>query len=339
MSELITVSLSEIDPNPMRQLDLYPYKEKKIEALQHSIRDVGLWEGVIGRPHGRRFQIAFGHHRVEAARRELGPQAEVSIIVRDLTDEQMVQFMGRENLEVYNADFLVMLNSWEAAQQFLAARARQNPQDIEIACLLGWTQMNKERVVSNHVARACSDALKLMAGGHMDRASLEGLSVKSVQEICGRIVAQHEAIDAMAKKTKAEAKDVSRAKDHTAKAGKAVAERVKDGSVPQKKIRSEIDHTAFQNAAKDDKPTPLFAVFAEGLIRSIAKLGEEDEVGKKLREVEDALPAIELQSDLEVVRRITTECHNVARRFDRWERTFADPRRKVVPLREITQTH
>jgi hypothetical protein len=51
------------------------------------------------------------------------------------------------------------------------------------------------------------------------------------------------------------------------------------------------------SSPKDNKPTPLFAVFAEGLIRSISRLGDDDEVGKKLREVEDALPMIELQSD------------------------------------------
>jgi hypothetical protein len=30
----------------------------------------------------------------------------------------MLQFMGRENGEDYNAEFLVMLNTWEAAARF-----------------------------------------------------------------------------------------------------------------------------------------------------------------------------------------------------------------------------
>ena len=37
------------------------------------------------------------------------------MVVRDLDDKQMLQFMGRENGEDYNADFLVMLEIWEAA--------------------------------------------------------------------------------------------------------------------------------------------------------------------------------------------------------------------------------
>jgi hypothetical protein len=337
MSELRRVPLSDIDPNPMRQLDVYPFKEKKIEVLRKSIREVGLWEGVIGRVVGNRVEIAFGHHRVEAARREFDPFVQINVIIRNLTDEQMVQFMGRENLEEYNADFIIMLNSWEAGNQFLLRRAGVKPQVIEIARLLGWTIARDGGTVSSDTACACSDASKLIEGGFLSRGDLDGLSVKSAREICGRIVAQHEATEALARKTKTDIKDVERAKEHTAKAGKDVAERVKDGSVAQRNIRNEIDHGAFQRAAKDNKPTPLFAVFAEDLVRSIARLGADDGVGRKLQEVESALPRIEMQSDFDVVRRITTECHNVARRFERWERTFSDPQRKVVPLREISQ--
>ena len=38
----------------------------------------------------------------------------------------MLQFMGRENGEDYNADFLVMLETWEAATRSIADRDRQN---------------------------------------------------------------------------------------------------------------------------------------------------------------------------------------------------------------------
>jgi hypothetical protein len=42
-------------------------------------------------------------HRAEAAR-QLGLE-ENPLVARKLTDEQMLQFMGRENMEDYNADF------------------------------------------------------------------------------------------------------------------------------------------------------------------------------------------------------------------------------------------
>jgi hypothetical protein len=52
----------------------------------------------------------------------------------------MIGFMGRENLEDYNADFLVMLETWESARAYLSAFARKTPQSVEVAHLLGWTR-------------------------------------------------------------------------------------------------------------------------------------------------------------------------------------------------------
>ena len=87
------VSLSSIEPNPFRDLNTYPYDKRKLEALERSIEHVGLWEGLIGRRAGHGYQLAFGHHRLEAARsRKL---TTVPLIIRDLTDEEMVGFMGR----------------------------------------------------------------------------------------------------------------------------------------------------------------------------------------------------------------------------------------------------
>ena len=45
-----------------------------------------------------------------------------------------MQYMGRENMEDYNADFLVMLESWEAAIKY-CGRGRENPQTIDVAIL------------------------------------------------------------------------------------------------------------------------------------------------------------------------------------------------------------
>ena len=72
--------------------------------MRRSIQDVGLWESLILRPSGNRKELAFGHHRLEASKLELGAEARVPVIVRDLTDKQMLEFMGRENLEVMNAN-------------------------------------------------------------------------------------------------------------------------------------------------------------------------------------------------------------------------------------------
>ena len=49
----------------------------------------------------------------------------------------MLQFMGRENMSDYNADFLTMLQTWDAAVQHLESRDATSSQPIDITDLLG----------------------------------------------------------------------------------------------------------------------------------------------------------------------------------------------------------
>ena len=137
-SQLVSIPLAALDSNPYRDLATYPFVELKVNALKRSIKTVGLWEGVIARKVGDRYQTAFGHHRIEAARRS--GLTEAIIILRDLDDKAMLQFMGRENMADYNADFLTMLQTWDAAVAFWPSKDGQAYQPIDIANLLGWTQ-------------------------------------------------------------------------------------------------------------------------------------------------------------------------------------------------------
>ena len=50
----------------------------------------------------------------------------------------MLQFMGRENMDDYNADFLTMLETWDAAVEYVTSRDVTPAQPIELATLLGW---------------------------------------------------------------------------------------------------------------------------------------------------------------------------------------------------------
>jgi hypothetical protein len=194
MATLEIVPIDRIDPNPHRDLKTYPWIERKLEHLKHSIKDVGMWEGIIARPGKRgRFEIAFGHHRLEAAK-SLGMK-EVPLIVRDLSDADMLRFMGRENGEDYTSDFLVMLNTWEGAVKFCASTHAQKYQAIDIAAFLGWTKLradNREDRQKNiygamsSVARACHAAHVLIDGGYLARKDLDGLSVSTALEIVER---------------------------------------------------------------------------------------------------------------------------------------------------------
>ena len=172
MTSLIKVKISSIDPNPMRALGDYPFNADKIETLRRSIKDVGLWEGLIGRQRGNRIELAFGHHRHEAARKELGASAEISVIVRDLSDKQMLQFMGRENLEEYNADFLCMLESWQAANAAGDSSAGDGSgRGTEVLLIVG----PEGGISPREVTRLCdAGAVTALLGHHVLRSSTAG---------------------------------------------------------------------------------------------------------------------------------------------------------------------
>lgn len=334
MSELRMVPLSSIDPNPMRALAEYPFNEKKIEALMRSIRDVGLWEGVIARQDGNRYATAFGHHRVEAARRLYGDDAQILIIVRNLSDEEMIQFMGRENLEDYNADFLVMLESWEAADKFLSGQRRTLAEPIDIASLLGWLDLHIVRGSPqlDDTARACSQTSKLIKGGYLACADLKDLTVRQVRELAGRIVAQHETVERMAKTTGRPAREVEQVKKTYGKAGKQVAKDIRSGVVPTKGIRGQVDYAAYRHSREAKKKTPLFAVFGVALAQQVAKVAQNDMIAERFRDVKKSLGDLTFAEDLEIVKRLALECENASERFSSWHRTFSNPHRKVVKL-------
>jgi len=61
-----------------------------------SIERNDLWRGIVARKATKGYQIAFGHHRLEAIKR-LGI-ARIDIDVADLSDAQMLQYLSDENL-------------------------------------------------------------------------------------------------------------------------------------------------------------------------------------------------------------------------------------------------
>jgi hypothetical protein len=175
-----------VDRNPFRRIGDYPYIERKIDVLIRSYADIGMWPGgVIVRKVGNRYQTAFGHHRIEAARR--AGLTHVDVVVMDLTDEQMISHMGRENLEDYNADFSTMLETWEAAASFFQTPGKKL-KAVDIARRLGWTRRNpkadKVYEITTTTADACSNAASMIADGHISGDDLRGLTVDNALQIC-----------------------------------------------------------------------------------------------------------------------------------------------------------
>jgi hypothetical protein len=90
------IALSLIDPNPFRNFELHPIDQVQVERLKASIGSDGFWASVTARKVGDRYQLAFGHHRIEAAR-DVPKIDSVPLEVRELSDWQMVRMLASEN--------------------------------------------------------------------------------------------------------------------------------------------------------------------------------------------------------------------------------------------------
>lgn len=323
MAHIQSIDIEQVDANPFRRLKEYPYVERKVEALMRSIKDVGLWEGVIGRAVGNRVQIAFGHHRVEAARRS-GLQ-QINIILRDLDDNEMLGFMGRENMQDYNSDFLTMLETWEAAVEHLfPSRDGDTPkvESVRVATLLGWVQGRaasgrsiNDSFQMNRTAEACNSAYALIKGGYVSRPDLQDMTVNDAREILTRASANMKRLDRMAEAGGRPTQDVEQAKQQVAKAIRTTADQARDGSVAKRDLRGALDTNTYIHAKEAKVKSPLFAEFGTVLCDRIAQICSGDNIDERTVAMLEAIYDIESDKDLRVAGRAVFEMAEAASRL------------------------
>jgi ParB family transcriptional regulator, chromosome partitioning protein len=106
----LTLPLAMLDPNPDQ-----PRQGMEVGGLEHlreSIREHGLLQPVVVRRHGDRYQIIAGERRFRAAE-SLG-LAEISVVVRDVPDDQMLELALVENLQREDLDPIEKAESFKS---------------------------------------------------------------------------------------------------------------------------------------------------------------------------------------------------------------------------------
>jgi len=115
----VKLKLKDVLPNPYRDLKGNPLREDKLAELEASIHTTGFWDNVVVRKNkAGKYELAYGHHRVEAARR--AGLTEVDFIVKEFSDEQMIQVMDSENRETYQSSPASVIESVRAVVNALA---------------------------------------------------------------------------------------------------------------------------------------------------------------------------------------------------------------------------
>lgn len=332
--KISNIAPERIKANPYRDLDTYPILPEKVDALMRSISegDVGVWPRIIARPCTGGYEMAFGHHLLEAAKRL--KVKNIPIIVAELNDERMVQYMGRENGEDYGSEFLILLNTWEGAVKHLRATRRVAfVQPIEVATLLGWTRANRRGGKMTFAAAACSSACKLVEGNYLKRSDLVGLSVSTARQLCERTSENMKRVEDVGREKGTSPDDIERVKRQMGKGAQRTAAEVREGKIAQRDIGGRVDGNTFGIMQRSKKRDPaLFRVFGDRLINSLYHIVNDDRLANKLREIEKSLAVIDDPSDVDTVDRVHDELRRLAKRADLWSDKIKRRKPTVVPL-------
>lgn len=118
INKFIEVDLKAVKDNPFRDRVKFPFRQDKIDRLMESINATGFWPNVICRLGDGEVQIAYGHHRVEAAKKAGVKKA--TLVCQDLNDKEMLDMMVQENAIEDGHDFMTIMNSISAVVQAYA---------------------------------------------------------------------------------------------------------------------------------------------------------------------------------------------------------------------------
>lgn len=178
------VKLGDIRPNPFRNIDRYPISREKVDKLKQSIERTEFWDNVVARPGGDGgpdswVEIAYGHHRLVALRELYPPDHEVSLIVRDLTDAEMLHIMADENMQEWASSGEVIIETVRAVRDFLypgpeSRGGRPSDGTALVVEFLGWPEFRVREAIR---------IIEAEEVGTLTPEDTAGLSIKQAAEM------------------------------------------------------------------------------------------------------------------------------------------------------------
>ncbi|PBB05769.1 ParB/RepB/Spo0J family partition protein [Salimicrobium humidisoli] len=203
------VSLNKCRPNPYQPRK--EFEEEAIEELKTSIEEHGILQPIIVRKSIRGYEIVVGERRFRAAK--MAGLEKIPAVVRDMTDQQMMELALLENLQREDltaleegAAYRNLMEELGVTQQELSERLGKSRSHIaNLVRLLSLppeiTQKVNEGLLTMGHARALlslEDDSKLLSVAV--RIENEGLNVRQTEQLVSRL--NQPAVKSKAKETK-----------------------------------------------------------------------------------------------------------------------------------------
>lgn len=190
--EIVEINLKELRPNPYQPRKVFD--EESLQEMADSIRQYGVFQPIIVKKSIRGYEIIAGERRVKAS--NMAGLTTIPAIIRDFSDEQMMQIALLENLQRKDLSAIEEANAYNQiieklhiTQEDLAKKIGKSrshvtnilgllklPNEVQDMILNGDLTMGHARVLSKLENR---DQIKYLA----DKVIKEGISVRELERL------------------------------------------------------------------------------------------------------------------------------------------------------------
>ena len=133
LNEVVELDLEELRPNPYQPRQIFD--EKALNELALSIKEHGVFQPIIVKKSIKGYEIIAGERRVRASK--IAGLVKIPAIIKDLTDEQMMEIALLENLQRENLTaieeahaYKSLLDKLEITQEELAKKVGKSRSHI-----------------------------------------------------------------------------------------------------------------------------------------------------------------------------------------------------------------
>ncbi len=180
--EIVNIKLSELRSNPY-QPRIY-FDEEALQELSDSIKEHGVFQPIIVKKSIKGYEIIAGERRVKASKKA-GLET-IPAIIRDFTDEEMMQIALLENLQRENLSaieeakaYYDIINSLSITQDELAKRVGKSRSHITNMIGLLRLPLNVKNLINNK---------KISMGHARVLSKLE--SNEQIEELANKIISE-----------------------------------------------------------------------------------------------------------------------------------------------------
>ena len=181
--EIVEINLDELRANPYQPRKVFD--EEKLQELADSIREHGVFQPIIVKKSAvKGYEIIAGERRVKASK--MAGLASIPAIVRDFSDQDMMEIALLENLQREDLNAIEEANAYKAlldslslTQEELAARLGKSRSHItNMLGLIDLPEEVKDLIVSGQLSQSHARVLSKME----DKEQIVNLANKIVDE-------------------------------------------------------------------------------------------------------------------------------------------------------------